>query len=59
MYATDSLKALAKWNDTTVAALREQARDLHIAVRYTPARHTWTLDADAATVRMFNEFVAN
>lgn len=55
--ATDSLKALARRHNTTVADLRARAEDLALEVAYSPARRTWYLAEDATMVCRFNEFL--
>lgn len=56
--ATDNIKALAKRYNTTPAAVRDTARDIALAVTYDAARRTWVVAEDAATVRLFNDHLA-
>lgn len=56
---TDSLRALARRFDLTVADLREMASNLDIDTTYAKSRRTWVLNTDATTVRIFNDFLMN
>lgn len=58
MNITDNVKALAKRHGMTRAAVREAADDLGLVVNYATDRRTWVVAEDAATVRAFDEHLA-
>lgn len=55
---TDNFRTLARMHGLTPGAVRHIAKDLGLAVNYSPARHTWYLDEPGRIVRMFNEHLA-
>lgn len=55
---TDNTKALAKKYNTTVAYIRDIAREAGYMVDYNPKRRCWFIDESATTVREFNERLA-